>query len=148
MPRTHGLAKHPLYLTWAEMIARCERKSHKRFADYGGRGIKVCPQWRANFAAFLADMGERPQGMTLDRENNDGDYEPGNCRWVSYAEQNLNKRSYRNSSTGVSGIEWDGRSGGRYRVSIRRNGVRTHLGFTTDFFEACCRRKSAEAHLG
>jgi len=73
------------------MRQRCENEKHKQYLDYGGRGITVCVEWR-NFAAFLADMGERPEGKTLDRINPNGNYRPGNCRWSSIKEQAANKR--------------------------------------------------------
>lgn len=74
---------------WRKMIARCRPDGDAR---YGGRGIRVCDRWANSFEAFYADMGPRPSpGHTLDRENNDGDYEPGNCRWATRAEQDRNK---------------------------------------------------------
>ncbi|HIV77292.1 MAG TPA: hypothetical protein H9899_07190 [Candidatus Sphingomonas excrementigallinarum] len=74
------------------MIQRCTNPDHEKFRDYGGRGVKVCDRWLVSFDAFLADMGERPAGRTIDRENNDGNYEPGNCRWATASEQMLNRR--------------------------------------------------------
>ena len=84
----------PTYLSWLSMIDRCCYEKHKSFNDYGGRGIVVCDRWR-EFANFLADMGERPDGTTLGRKDNDGNYEPNNCAWQSHKHQARNRRSNR-----------------------------------------------------
>lgn len=88
--RTHGLSKTPEYTTWAAMIQRCENSKNKWFDRYGGRGITVCEKWRV-FENFFADMGARPEGGTLDRINNNGNYEPSNCRWTTMEEQIRNR---------------------------------------------------------
>lgn len=90
---TTGGRYHPLYSTWAQMLSRCNSKSARGYKNYGGRGIKVCERW-LNFALFLEDMGEKPSPHhTLDRfPNNNGNYEPGNCRWATQSEQQRNKR--------------------------------------------------------
>ena len=92
----HGYAArgrhHPLYEVWWTMIERCQNPHVRSYPNYGGRAITVCARWRRDFAAFLADMGERPAGTSIDRINNDGDYEPGNCRWATPKEQAANKR--------------------------------------------------------
>ena len=85
----HGHRKpmSPTYISWLDMKQRCRDRSRKY---YGAKGISVCERWES-FESFLADMGERPDGMTLDRINNDGNYEPSNCRWATPAEQIKNR---------------------------------------------------------
>jgi hypothetical protein len=85
------LHRTPTYATWTEMIKRCTLDTHPDYKNYGGRGITMCDRWRV-FENFLADMGERPHGTTIDRRNNDGNYEPSNCRWATATEQNRNSR--------------------------------------------------------
>ena len=87
---THGMHSTPIYKVWSAMIARCRDPKTTSYYWYGRRGIKVCERW-SSFENFIEDMGERPDNMTIDRINNDGDYEPSNCRWVSHKE-NCNNR--------------------------------------------------------
>jgi hypothetical protein len=89
---THGHSGTSIYMTWSDMINRCTNPTHKGWANYGGRGITVCERWR-KFENFLADMGERPESMTLDRINNDREYGPDNCRWADISTQAKNRRS-------------------------------------------------------
>jgi len=82
----------PTYNSWMNAKRRTTNPEHKRWKDWGGRGITMCERW-LTFENFLADMGEKPPGMTLERRDNDGNYEPGNCLWASYADQAKNKRN-------------------------------------------------------
>lgn len=88
----HGWSKTPTYVSWRAMRSRCRTLSNASYPSYGGRGIRVCKRWEV-FENFLADMGERPSlDHSIDRINPDGDYEPGNCRWLTRAEQNARRQ--------------------------------------------------------
>jgi hypothetical protein len=120
------------FYTWQGMFQRCYRTTHPKFKHYGGRGISVCERWRAGdsanrilsgktvegFMRFIADMRMRPPGLTLDRIDNNGNYEPGNCRWVTYVEQNRNKRK---RTPPPSGVLPDVLSSGRSAPGISLN---------------------------
>jgi hypothetical protein len=88
---THGLYYSRAHRIWAGMLARCRNPNLRAYCWYGERGITVCEDWHS-FENFYADMGDPPPGLTLDRVNNDGNYEPGNCRWTTRTEQARNQR--------------------------------------------------------
>jgi hypothetical protein len=90
--RTHGRGRTKLYKVWTAMKQRCLNPKDRKFKDYGGRGITVCDRWLHSFEAFLEDMGECPPGLSLDRRDNDGPYDPDNCRWTTLIEQSRNMR--------------------------------------------------------
>jgi hypothetical protein len=90
--RTHGLSRSPEWHSWVAMWARVRGRSGRRYLDYRARGIEVCDRWRA-FEAFLDDMGARPIGTSLDRIDNNGHYEPSNCRWATPRVQRRNQRT-------------------------------------------------------
>lgn len=87
----HGLADTPVHRVWIGMRSRCNNPKAREYVNYGGRGIKVCDRWES-FENFVADMGIRPEGYSIDRINNDGNYEPSNCRWATTTQQLNNRR--------------------------------------------------------
>jgi hypothetical protein len=87
----HGMARQPVYKVWQQLHQRCENPKAPKFYNYGGRGIKVCERWKS-FENFAADMGIRPEGYSIERINNDGDYEPSNCMWATTKQQLNNRR--------------------------------------------------------
>lgn len=116
--RKHGHATNsattPIYRIWNTMKQRCTNPNNSHYQYYGARGIKVCARWFHNFQNFLDDMGEPPHGHQLDRINNDGNYEPGNCRWVTRVEQARNKRTNRRlvfDGQSLTITEWAARVG-------------------------------------
>ncbi|WP_454751671.1 hypothetical protein [Cupriavidus necator] len=119
----HGAIGTPEYVAWGHMKSRCYNTANPDYPNWGGRGIRVCDRWRESFVEFLADMGPRPDGMTIERMDNDGDYEPGNCRWATRREQARNTRRSRYLT--VSGVtrtvaEWCEKTGMSERMVRRR----------------------------
>jgi len=144
--KKHGMTQTPEFETWMRMISRCTNINNQDYSNYGGRGIKICDRWIESFKNFYNDMGERPQGTSLDRIDVDGDYSPDNCRWANLYIQSLNKRIDKRTSLGIRGINKAKRkTSDAWIVRFNEDGVEKHIGVYYDFFEACCARKSIEA---
>lgn len=123
----HARLRTPTYLSWKNMMGRCFCEGAPYFKYYGGRGITVCERWRSSYLNFLADMGERPPGATLDRIDGDGHYEPGNCRWSTMREQVRNRRYTKLNPRGVRQIRWLIEMGYRQVAVARMFGVRSNV---------------------
>lgn len=118
------------YSSWANMKTRVYNKNREGYKNYGGRGIKICNRW-SDFGSFLADMGEKPKGLSLERINNDGNYEPDNCKWATFQEQTNNARSnrkltYKGATLGV--FQWS------RKINIKKSTLfrRLNAGWSTE----------------
>lgn len=114
---THGLSSNAAYGCWFGMIDRCTNSKNDQYENYGARGITVCPRWSSSIANFIEDMGERPEGMSIDRRDNSLGYFKENCRWATQIEQSRNMRTNRlleiNGQTKCL-AEWSQESGIKY----------------------------------
>lgn len=129
---------HPLYSTWSAMKDRCYNKKAKQYTDYGGRGIFVCSSWKDSFETFALDLGLKPDSTyALERRDNNKGYSKENCYWATRSENNQNKRVYKSSKTGYSGIRLT--KSGTY--SVRQLNTRTILGCFHTLEEAISAQK-------
>lgn len=145
--KTHGMTKTKIYVVYRNMWKRCYNKNEWAYPYYGGRGIKLCDRWMEpegiGFMNFYADMGDIPNGLEIERVNNDGDYCPDNCVWAARSEQTFNQRKRCNNVSGRSGVSFNQKHG-KYVVTIGKNNKSIYLGIYSDFEEACKVREEAE----
>jgi hypothetical protein len=140
----HGMSGTREYAVWRHIKDRCLHSNGLDYKNYGGRGITICDRWRYSFMNFFADMGLRPSNKhTIDRIDNDGNYEPLTCQWATRQQQARNTRIQHNNKTGLSGVCRT--KNGTYRAYITVEGKRIYLDTYKTLFDAACARKSAEA---
>jgi len=138
----HGMYGTPTYRTWLHMIQRCNNSNSDGYRYYGARGITICERW-LKFENFFKDMGERPEGLTIERVNNNEGYCLDNCKWATLAEQGKNKRIYNNNQSGVAGVHYHN-SRKRYVAVIGINHKSIHLGYFINKQDAINARRQAE----
>lgn len=131
--------KHPLYHTWASMLSRCFNENDHNFCRYGARGVSVCDSW-LQFKNFVCDMGAKPSPeLTLERLDNGGGYEPKNCRWDTKSNQCVNRRRFKNNTSGHTGVV---HSGGSWVARFDYENVRYNIAWCETFEEAVTRREA------
>lgn len=146
----HGQYKTKTYASYRAMIQRCTDENHKSFKSHGARGISICDRWLEpdgqGVMNFLEDMGERPDGMTLDRIDVEGNYCPENCQWSNYSDQNFNQTLSSNNKSGKSGVIWD-KERSLWMAYITKDRKRIQLGRFANFEDAKSIREKAELEL-
>lgn len=126
---SHGMSYSREYRIWHSMIQRCTNPRAENYSDYGGRGILVCTEWLQSFRQFYTDMGNCPDELTLDRVDNNGNYEKANCRWSSRSEQSLNQRLRSDNRCGYRGVREHKSGIKRWQAYVFRDGVQKSLGY-------------------
>lgn len=137
--KTHGYTGTRTYKCWKGIKKRCFNEKDQAYPRYGGAGISMCSSWKDSFESFLSDMGECPDGLTIDRIEGTKGYYKGNCRWASYTTQARNRKQYTDMPTGVSVLP-----SGRFRATICTNYKSRHIGCFSTIDQAVTARKEAE----
>lgn len=139
----HGMTPRGVYnstyFTWAQMKQRCTNPKHDRYANYGGRGISYDPRWE-DYQEFYADMGERPQNLTLGRLENDKDYYKDNCSWQTYEVQSFIRSVRADNSSGMTGVSWKS-ANKKWMARVTIRGIEYVLYYGKSFEEACLARQ-------
>lgn len=137
--------KNPVYKVYHAMLDRCKNPDNKFYSYYGGRGIRVCKRWQGlnGFTHFVRDMGERPEGLTLERTDNSKGYSPTNCRWATYSDQQYNQRVPVTNTSGHKGVSLF-KATGKWSAYMHVNKRRKHLGYYDTMEEAVKAREKAE----
>ena len=130
--KTHGLKNTRLYIIWANIKARTLNPKHKQYSDYGGRGITICEEWKNDFVPFynwaMLNGYEENKGLSIDRIDNNGNYEPSNCRWTTQTIQCRNRRVRKDNTSGYKGVSSNKRDG-NYQASIYIKSKKISLGY-------------------
>ncbi len=141
-------SKNPVYKVYHAMLDRCKNPNNKYYAYYGGRGIRVCKRWQGlyGFTHFMQDMGERPDGLTLERINNEKGYSPTNCMWATHSQQQYNQRIAVTNTSGYKGVSLFKKTG-KWQAYIYLKRKRVHLGYYETKELAAKARKRAEKSI-
>jgi len=137
----HGMSRTKTYKSWLSMRERCNNPNRENYKNYGGRGIIICDRW-ISFDNFIIDMGERPNGKTLDRINNNKGYSKENCRWATNVIQGRNQRIRKDNTSGVRGVTFV--KPNHYRVRIKALNKNIELGYFKTLEEAKIARRNGE----
>lgn len=143
---THGKSSSKEYFIYHKMINRCYNENDHKYLNYGARGVVVCDRWLKSFSNFYEDMGDKPEGLTLERKEVNGDYEPSNCIWDTPSEQAFNQRRSKANTSGKTGVSFCDKRG-LWLAKIWKETKAYYLGAFITFEEAVEARQKAELNL-